>query len=111
VVDKIQGAVAPAAPAAPAPALGTGARGRQEQAGHHASAANVAPVPAAKVAADSGDENTSTICRSAPSAKSATPKARAKLALLGFEANISDRATDTGVLHRVRMGPSIRSKP
>jgi cell division protein FtsN len=31
--------------------------------------------------------------------------ARAKLALLGFEATLSDRTTDTGVLHRVRMGP------
>jgi len=31
--------------------------------------------------------------------------ARAKLALLGFEAAISERSTDTGVLHRVRMGP------
>ena len=31
--------------------------------------------------------------------------ARAKLALIGFEANVSDRATDTGVLHRVRLGP------
>lgn len=31
--------------------------------------------------------------------------ARAKLALLGFEATISDRSTDSGVLHRVRMGP------
>src|SRR5476649_2817979 len=31
--------------------------------------------------------------------------ARAKLALLGFEASVSDRTTDTGVLHRVRMGP------
>ena len=30
---------------------------------------------------------------------------RAKLALLGFEATVSDRATDAGVLHRVRMGP------
>jgi cell division protein FtsN len=30
---------------------------------------------------------------------------RAKLALLGFEATISDRASDSGVLHRVRMGP------
>ncbi len=30
---------------------------------------------------------------------------RAKLALLGFEATISDRSTDAGVLHRVRMGP------
>jgi cell division protein FtsN len=31
--------------------------------------------------------------------------ARAKLALLGFEASISDRTSDSGVLHRVRMGP------
>ena len=31
--------------------------------------------------------------------------ARAKLALLGFEASVSDRSSDTGVLHRVRMGP------
>ncbi|MES2261821.1 MAG: SPOR domain-containing protein [Pseudomonadota bacterium] len=30
---------------------------------------------------------------------------RAKLALLGFEAAVSDRSTDTGVLHRVRIGP------
>ena len=30
---------------------------------------------------------------------------RAKLALLGFEATISDRASDSGVLHRVRLGP------
>jgi cell division protein FtsN len=30
---------------------------------------------------------------------------RAKLALLGFEAAISERASDSGVLHRVRVGP------
>lgn len=30
---------------------------------------------------------------------------RAKLALLGFEAAITDRTTDAGVLHRVRIGP------
>jgi len=30
---------------------------------------------------------------------------RAKLALLGFEATITDRTTDSGVLHRVRLGP------
>jgi cell division protein FtsN len=30
---------------------------------------------------------------------------RAKLALLGFEAAISDRTSDSGVLHRVRVGP------
>jgi cell division protein FtsN len=30
---------------------------------------------------------------------------RAKLALLGFEAAISDHSTDSGMLHRVRLGP------
>jgi cell division protein FtsN len=30
---------------------------------------------------------------------------RAKLALLGFEAAITDRANESGVLHRVRVGP------
>ena len=30
---------------------------------------------------------------------------RAKLALLGFEASISERANESGVLHRVRIGP------
>jgi len=30
---------------------------------------------------------------------------RAKLALLGFEATVSERASDAGVLHRVRLGP------
>lgn len=30
---------------------------------------------------------------------------RAKLALIGFEATVSDRSTDSGVLHRVRVGP------
>jgi cell division protein FtsN len=30
---------------------------------------------------------------------------RAKLALLGFEASVSDRQADTGTLHRVRIGP------
>ena len=30
---------------------------------------------------------------------------RARLALLGFEAAISDRTSDSGVLHRVRLGP------
>lgn len=30
---------------------------------------------------------------------------RAKLALLGYEASVTDRSTDSGVLHRVRMGP------
>lgn len=31
--------------------------------------------------------------------------ARAKLAMIGVEANVSDKASDNGVLHRVRVGP------
>lgn len=31
--------------------------------------------------------------------------ARAKLAMIGIEANVSDKASDSGVLHRVRVGP------
>ncbi|MES2739568.1 MAG: SPOR domain-containing protein [Pseudomonadota bacterium] len=36
--------------------------------------------------------------------------ARAKLALLGFEAAITERVTDVGVLHRVRMGPYTQAE-
>lgn len=84
------------------------------------SAANVTPTPAAKAPANTAAPS--------PSAAAAAPangdekyiyylqagafrevadaeSARAKLALLGFEANLSDRTTDTGVLHRVRIGP------
>lgn len=35
---------------------------------------------------------------------------RAKLALLGFEAAISDRNSDSGVLHRVRIGPYAQAE-
>jgi len=98
MVDKIQGTpTAPAAkPAAPAAVP---------------NAANVTPQPAAKAAAaataaDAGDDKfiyylQAGAFREVGDAESA----RAKLALLGFEANISDRSTDTGVLHRVRLGP------
>ena len=95
VVDKIQGA--PAKPAAPAAVP---------------NASNITPQPLAKNAAaaaannEAGDDKfiyylQAGAFRELTDAESA----RAKLALLGFEANISDRATDTGVLHRVRLGP------
>lgn len=100
VVDRIQGAAADKPKTIP-------------------SASNVTPTPVAKAPANTA----------APAAGAATPanggdekyiyylqagafrevadaeSARAKLALLGFEANLSDRTTDTGVLHRVRIGP------
>jgi cell division protein FtsN len=90
VVDKIQGA-----PAKPAPAAVP-------------NASNVTPQPAAKAAAaaDAGDEKFIYYLQAGAFREVADAEnARAKLALLGFEANISDRTTDTGVLHRVRLGP------
>ena len=104
VVDKIQGAASPAAPApAPAPAE------KPKAAPAAPAAANVAPVPAKAApaaAADSGDDKFIYYLQAGAFREIADAEsARAKLALLGFEANVSDRATDTGVLHRVRMGP------
>ncbi|OEZ62776.1 SPOR domain-containing protein [Duganella sp. HH105] len=99
VVDKIQGA---AAPAAPAPAE------KPKAAAAAPAAVNVAPVPAkaAPAAADSGDDKFIYYLQAGAFREIADAEsARAKLALLGFEANVSDRATDTGVLHRVRLGP------
>ncbi|MYM31056.1 SPOR domain-containing protein [Duganella sp. CY15W] len=95
MVDKIQGTPAPAAKPAPAAAP---------------NAANVAPQPAAKAApaADTaaGDDKFIYYLQAGAFREVADAEnARAKLALLGFEANISDRSTDTGVLHRVRLGP------
>ena len=96
VVDKIQGTpTAPAAkPAAPAAVP---------------NAANVTPqLPAKAAAADAaaGDDKFIYYLQAGAFREVADAEsARAKLALLGFEANISDRSTDTGVLHRVRLGP------
>jgi len=92
MVDKIQNT--PAAPAKPAPAT--------------PNAANVTPQPAAKPAADAAgaDEKYIYYLQAGAFRETADAEsARAKLALLGFEANLSDRSTDTGVLHRVRLGP------
>jgi len=67
----------------------------------------VAPAPApASSSAGGGDERTiyylqAGAFRGMPDAEAT----RAKLALLGFEATISDHSSDSGVLHRVRLGP------
>jgi cell division protein FtsN len=95
VVDKIQ--AAPSTPAKPAPAAAP-------------NAANVTPQPVAKTApaadAAGGDEKFIYYLQAGAFREVADAEnARAKLALLGFEGNISDRTTDTGVLHRVRLGP------
>ncbi|MET0266717.1 MAG: SPOR domain-containing protein [Duganella sp.] len=99
VVDKIQGTSSekPKAPSAPA-------------------ATNVTPVPpktaaapaaaAGTAAAASGEEKYIYYLQAGAFREVADAEsARGKLALLGYEATLSDRNTDTGVLHRVRIGP------
>ncbi|RFP10634.1 MULTISPECIES: SPOR domain-containing protein [unclassified Duganella] len=103
VVDKIQ-----AAPAAPAPAPAPAPVEKPKAAAPAIpAAANVTPTPAKPApAADSGDDKFIYYLQAGAFREVADAEsARAKLALLGFEANLSDRATDTGVLHRVRLGP------
>lgn len=81
------------------------------------SAANVTPTPTGKApaagagtapatAAAAGDEKYIYYLQAGAFREVADAEsARGKLALLGFEATLSDRTTDTGVLHRVRIGP------
>ncbi|HEU4844181.1 MAG TPA: SPOR domain-containing protein [Burkholderiaceae bacterium] len=108
-VDKIQAqsdaAPAPKAPAAaPAPAAPAVAdKGRPAL-----PAAATAPAPAAPAApaAAAGEDKYVYYLQAGAFRELADAEStRAKLALLGFEANVSDRNTDTGVLHRVRLGP------
>ncbi|MDO8042835.1 SPOR domain-containing protein [Janthinobacterium sp. SUN137] len=67
-------------------------------------AAPAAPVPQAKADAAS-DKWIYYLQAGAFHDMSDAESTRGKLALLGFEAAISDRSTDAGVLHRVRVGP------
>ncbi|MES2757811.1 MAG: SPOR domain-containing protein [Pseudomonadota bacterium] len=81
-----------------------------------------APAPAAPAAAASGAHELARVVNAKPDVAADdkviyflqagafremadAENTRAKLALLGFEATISDRASDAGVLHRVRIGP------
>jgi cell division protein FtsN len=104
-------ATAPAAPApAPAPAK---TDPRALLAGHLGTVSPTAPTgpstaaaPATAAHADAGDDKFVYYLQAGAFRDLADAEsARAKLALLGFEASVSDRSTDTGVLHRVRMGP------
>lgn len=104
---------APAAAPAPAPAdadpLGQAIAGMQGAA--PAAPAATAPAPAAAspaaapATAAGGDGYIYYLQAGAFREMSDAENTRAKLALLGFEAAISDRSTDSGVLHRVRVGP------
>ncbi len=92
VVDRIQNQPdkKPAPPVAPAP-LNTAAPPAQ----------SAAPAPSA-----AGEDKWVYYLQAGAYRDTADAEAvRAKLALLGFEANVSDRSTDSGVLHRVRVGP------
>jgi cell division protein FtsN len=66
-------------------------------------ASNVAPRPAAP---DAGEEKVTYYLQAGAFRElDDAENTRAKLALLGFEASISEKANDSGVLHRVRVGP------
>jgi cell division protein FtsN len=96
-----------AAPAADADPLGAAIAGMKEPAAGDARRAAPAPAPApAPTAAQTGaDGYVYYLQAGAFRDMGDAESARAKLALLGFEASISDRTSDSGVLHRVRMGP------
>lgn len=106
LAERAKPAEAPA-PAAGGDPLGAAIAGMQEAARPAAPAP--APAPAAPAAAPaapaSGDGYIYYLQAGAFREMSDAENTRAKLALLGFEAAISDRSTDGGVLHRVRVGP------
>ena len=101
-------AAAPAAPADTDP-LGAAIAGMQEpRRAAPAPAPTPAPVntvAAAPAAAAVTDGYIYYLQAGAFREMSDAENTRAKLALLGFEAAITDRSTDSGVLHRVRVGP------
>jgi cell division protein FtsN len=72
-----------------------------------AAATTTATATAAKPAAPAADEEKATYYLQAGAFRDQADaeSARAKLALLGFEANISDKGGDGGPLFRVRVGP------
>ena len=103
---------APAAPAAastlPAPAPITSAPAPAPAPKPAPVVAVAAPVVASAGAAPAAGEEEKTVYYLQAGAFRETADAentRAKLALLGFEAVISERVSDSGVLHRVRVGP------
>lgn len=83
--------------------LGQAIAGMKEAAAPAPAAAPVAP--AAPAAAAGADAYVYYLQAGAFRELTDAENTRAKLALLGFEASISDRASDSGVLHRVRLGP------
>jgi cell division protein FtsN len=119
LADKPRPAAPAAAPAAPAPAapaadadpLGKVIAGLKDPADAKPSKAAVAAdhelarVAAARAEAQDDAKVVYFLQAGAFREMSDAESTRAKLALLGFEASISDRTSDAGVLHRVRVGP------
>ncbi len=65
-----------------------------------------APVPSSSSSSSSGSDRTIYYLQFGAFRNMSDAEAtRAKLALLGFETTISDHTNDSGVLHRVRLGP------
>jgi cell division protein FtsN len=94
-------AAQPAAPVTPAPAP-TPAPSKQAES-KTADAKPSAPAAAKNDAAD--DKWTYFLQTGAFRDQNDAESARAKLALLGFEAKVTERTADSGVLYRVRIGP------
>jgi cell division protein FtsN len=100
-------------PAADADPLGKVIASLKEPADRHGlsttpppAAATAAATPAAAPATAVGEDRFTYYLQAGAFREMADAEsARAKLALLGFEAAISDRNSDSGVLHRVRVGP------
>lgn len=71
-----------------------------------AAPATAAPATAAGVAAPAADDKITYYLQAGAFSEMADAEnTRAKLALLGFEAAISDKDSPRGILHRVRVGP------
>ena len=101
--NKPAPAAKPAAPVAPAPAAAAATPATPAPA-PVAKAENVKPVPSGP-AAEAEDKVIYFLQAGAFREMDDAENTRAKLALLGFEANISEKANESGVLHRVRIGP------
>ncbi|WDZ95700.1 SPOR domain-containing protein [Herbaspirillum sp. WKF16] len=93
-------AAQPAAPVTPAPAPAPAPSKQPET-----KAADAKPSPAAPAKNDADDKWTYFLQTGAFRDQNDAESARAKLALLGFEAKVTERTADSGVLYRVRIGP------
>jgi cell division protein FtsN len=106
LMEKQSNATAKPTAAESSDPLGQAIAGMKEAAAPAPAAAPAAPAAApAAPAAASADGYVYYLQAGAFREMTDAENTRAKLALLGFEATISDRASDSGVLHRVRLGP------